>query len=364
MLIFVALILLLFIPPALSAVDSLSSPPFSKDDAVHLPPTADPPHRPRHKSSLLPRDRLSEAVHIHDVSMVQRLLHSHYEGVISSTPPVDLRRRDEIGRTPLHLCGLDAQTKSKPTVDVDCARIVSMLKEVGYEIDARCSGGWRPLDTYAALGMPETVNVLLEGGAEVDGRDGGHGRTALMLAAINGNFVVAQLMVEKGADVNIRAEGGTMEALGYAVRNEVMRMINVGKGGGGGGQEGGEDDGEIDLMELLEREVGEGGGVGDEQCGADREKNDKDTTVDLGCEPGKEYMRIAALLLEEGADVNVQDKNGRTPLMVAAMAGHKELVRMMVGTGRADLGIVDKDGFGSITYAKTQEIREIIVEIM
>ncbi|GMI05285.1 hypothetical protein TrRE_jg11774 [Triparma retinervis] len=294
--------------------------------------------------------------------MVQSILHSHYSGIISSSPPVDLSRRDHIGRTPLHLCGLDAQSKSKPLVDVDCARITSMLKEAGYDLDARCDAGWSPLDTYATLGMPETVNVLLEGGAKVDGADREHGRTALMRAAINGNFVVAELMVEKGADVRRRAEGGTMEALGYAVRNEVIRMVSEGRQGAE--EEGGEG-GDIDFMELLEREAGDDyGGVGEEQCGADRDKNDKDTVVDLGCEPGKEYMRIAELLLKEGADVNVQDKNGRTPVMIAAMAGHKELVRMMVETGKVDLGIVDKDGFGSITYARTQDIREIIVESM
>jgi len=288
--------------------------------------------------------------------MVNSLIYNYNEGIISATPPLDLARRDEIGRTPLHLCGLDAQVKSKPEIDIDCARIVSMLKEVGFDVNARCKAGWSPLDTYATLGLPETVNVLLNSGAEIDGTDPEHGRTALMRSTINGNFVVSKLLIEKGAEVNMVAEGGKVSALSYAVRNEVMRKVAT--SGEGVEEEGG---GEVfNLLEMLEQEI-EGGEVGDKQCSSNREKNDKNSVFDLGCEPGKEYLRITELLVSSGADVNLQDKNGRTPIMIAALAGHKNLVQMLLKTGKVKLSIVDNDGFGSITYAKTQEIREMIV---
>lgn len=171
----------------------------------------------------LPRDRLSEAVLIHDVKMVmvrrgayrlksqltcstlpylvfrfafsltfntllpfQSLIHAHNEEILSSQSPLDLRRRDELGRSPLHICGLDPQSKSKPAVDVDCARISNMLVEVGFPVNDRCNAGWSALDTYATLGLPETVNVLLDLGASVDAADKEFGRTALMKSAING----------------------------------------------------------------------------------------------------------------------------------------------------------------------------------
>jgi ankyrin repeat protein len=111
---------------------------------------------------------------------------------------------------------------------------------------------------------------------------------------------------------------------------------------------------------MLEQEIA-GGEGGDKQCSSNREKNDKNSVFDLGCEPGKEYLRITELLVSSGADVNLQDKNGRTPIMIAALAGHKNLVQMLLKTGKVKLSIVDNDGFGSITYAKTQEIREMIV---
>lgn len=51
---------------------------------------------------------------------------------------------------------------------------------------------------------------------------------------------------------------------------------------------------------------------------------------------------IATVLIEEDADVNICDDKGRTALMMAAMGGHEELVRLLIYRG-SDVSARDKD---------------------
>src|SRR5215468_6932718 len=64
------------------------------------------------------------------------------------------------------------------------------------------------------------------------------------------------------------------------------------------------------------------------------------------CQPDK-----ARLLLERGAEVNIQSKQGRTPLMVAAAcAGNAEIVRLMLSKG-ADAKARDRRGTSVLRVA-------------
>ncbi len=80
-------------------------------------------------------------------------------------------------------------------------RVVEALKN-GMPVDQTEENGSTALMLAAFNGHVETMQALLDAGAEIDLRDTGNGRTALMFAS-SGPFPSAvRLLLEKGADVN------------------------------------------------------------------------------------------------------------------------------------------------------------------
>ena len=55
------------------------------------------------------------------------------------------------------------------------------------------------------------------------------------------------------------------------------------------------------------------------------------------------YSEIASLLIVEGADINALDNKGRSPLQLASESGDSATVRLLVENG-AKLDVRDKDG--------------------
>jgi len=59
--------------------------------------------------------------------------------------------------------------------------------------------------------------------------------------------------------------------------------------------------------------------------------------------------KIAKLLIDNGADVNVISKDGRTPLMYSCLVEHIDMIRLLIKNG-ADVNKTDKNGQASINY--------------
>ncbi|CAG12996.1 unnamed protein product, partial [Tetraodon nigroviridis] len=60
-------------------------------------------------------------------------------------------------------------------------------------------------------------------------------------------------------------------------------------------------------------------------------------------------LEMVSLLLSKGADVNVQDKLGRTPAMMAAELGNDTILGFLI-ENEADLALQDKEGQGVLFY--------------
>ncbi len=178
--------------------------------------------------------------------------------------------------------------------DVQAVRAILGASAGNHEINLRGVTGDLPLVRAARNGNLEIVRMLVEHGAAIDiGKESGD-RTPLIEAAGQGHVEIVKFLMAKGADVNARGKGLTPLLLACA-----WGQMPAGPPG------------------------------------------DKTKTIHL--------------LLENGADVNVQDeswlKTGRTPLMYAVLQGDAALVQAFLAKGaRQDLK--NKDGETALSLAK------------
>ena len=170
------------------------------------------------------------------------------------------------------------------------------------------------------LGNPDEINVRNE-----------EGDTALMLASIFGNAhhntQIVKILLENGANVNLKRNEYGWTALLMAVRNagsysntETVRL-------------------------LLEHR-------------ADLDMRDKDdwTALHFGARyaASESSVETIRLLLEKGADINAKDNKGWTALMIAARyarsTSNLETVRLLLEKG-ADVNSADTEGYTSLVLA-------------
>jgi len=93
------------------------------------------------------------------------------------------------------------------------AETAAALIERGADVDACATNGseLKPINSAAAGGHRELVELLLDHGAEIEARQRG-GFTALHSAAAGGNGELAALLVERGANVGARGDDGKTPA--------------------------------------------------------------------------------------------------------------------------------------------------------
>lgn len=105
---------------------------------------------------------------------------------------------------------LASELESAAPFDVHTAAafgFVSRVRELLYtrrDVDAPNRGGWTPLMHAACSGQRDTLRLLLELGANVNMRGGRHGRTAAINAAMYGYHECIALLHEYGADLELR----------------------------------------------------------------------------------------------------------------------------------------------------------------
>jgi len=113
---------------------------------------------------------------------------------------------NDLGVRPLHLACLTAN-----------AAVVTMLLKNGANTEVRPVSGETPLMIAARTGNLEVVKALVEAKANVNGTDAVRGQTALMWSANEHHAEIVQSLLEHGADVNLRSRGG-FTALMFAGR--------------------------------------------------------------------------------------------------------------------------------------------------
>lgn len=124
----------------------------------------------------------------------------------------DVRAKDDSGFTPL--------------IYATKAPIAKMLIDKGADVNARGLDKMTPLIKAAGTGLSEVVKVLLEAGADVNAKDAG-GSTALIAATDNGFQDIAGVLLRKGADANAADGTGRTALIHSVVagRTDLVKLL-------------------------------------------------------------------------------------------------------------------------------------------
>jgi ankyrin repeat protein len=207
---------------------------------------------------------------------------------------------------------------------------VDLLLKAGADATLVDHAGETPLMLAARYGDAESAALLLAAGANVDARDAGYGQTALMVAVREGRIGVARLLLDAGADVNAQTRVGDVPAFRRPADNAGSKGIGIVRGGwperGMRAPVPGAKTpllyatrrGDVALTALLV------------EAGADLELADADGVTPLlnailnasiaaaPNAPGEHaHLAVARYLVERGANVKATDWYGETPLWAA-----------------------------------------------
>ncbi|KAG5447298.1 Ankyrin repeat domain-containing protein 50 [Clonorchis sinensis] len=164
------------------------------------------------------------------------------------------------------------------------------LLDAGADANQLDEDGWSALRTAAWRGHVDIVDLLLSRGAKVD-LAGSDGRSALRAAAWAGHEEIVQRLLDAGANVDIQDAEGRSPLIAAAYM------------------------GHVGVVELIA------------QAGANLNHADEDGRTALHVasfcvRPSETHQEVVSCLLEYGANPNVFDHEGLTPLLGAARIGN------------------------------------------
>jgi ankyrin repeat protein len=263
---------------------------------------------------------------------------------------------------------------------------VNRAIEIGIEIDELGAKGHTALMAAAYYGHQSIVKVLLAAGADpnlLSDDDGlGSGMTALMLAA--GSFFasnrqqILQLLIAGGADVNQRGVGGktalfaaALTGSGYldcvetliaagadldchndrghtvltsvaAAENYAILNLLMQAGASTAG---------LDSIQLIQA-AGAGNLDRVKSLLANKVNLDLDRGAAIGNAAAAGHTQIVELLIQAGANVNLTDKLGFSPIASAAYSGYGEIVNLLIAAG-ADIQAPasESQSYSALEYA-------------
>ncbi len=198
-------------------------------------------------------------------------------------------------------------------VDVDEAR---RLLEAGADVALTNNYGASPMSLAAEIGHAGIISLLLEAGADPDSPNP-EGQTALMSVARTGKVDAARVLLDHGASVDARESWGGQSALMWASarRHPEMMALLI---------EHGADANARSMHRDYQRHVTAEG----------RPKSlDSGGFTPLLYAARENCIECVDVLLANGADINLPDPDGVSPLHVAIMNANWDLARQLIEAG-------------------------------
>jgi len=212
--------------------------------------------------------------------------------------------------------------------DSQITKTSQLLLEHGVSVHVRNKNGQMPLHIASHRGLSGIVALLLKFGADIDAQDNDAMTPLHMLSQSwlldsgddSQSTKTAQLLLEHGASVHVRNKYGQMP-LHTASRHGSSKIIPL----------------------LL-------------KFGADVDAQDNDTMTPLLLVLHTRWARdsqiatISRLLLEHGASVHVRNKNGQMPIHLASQHGRSGIVQLLLKSG-ADVDARDNSNITPLHIA-------------
>jgi ankyrin repeat protein len=149
----------------------------------------------------------------------------------------------------------------------------------------------------AGAGSLAEVKMLLDLGADVNGAEPKHRQNALMWAASEGHSAVVDLLIQRGANVDAISKSGFTALVFAALKNDANSV-----------------------KRLLAASANPNYAI-------------PDKTKILTIATANRSYAASMALLDGGADPNIADSTGNTPLHMAAQTGTLDLVRKLLAKG-------------------------------
>ena len=179
--------------------------------------------------------------------------------------------------------------------------------------------------------------------------------TPLLRAAEGGYKKIIELLIAKGADVNVKSVVGSTP-LDEAIRRKHPELAELLR------QHGGKTSEELKAAGSIHGAVMVGNidwVIKHLEAGADvNAKNERDGRTLLHYAARNGDKEIAEILIAEGADVNAKNDNGQTSLHFAAIGGYMEIAKLLINNG-ADVNAKDRYGKTPLDWATKNKHPEI-----
>jgi len=178
--------------------------------------------------------------------------------------------------------------------DVNLKQVEALLKS-GANANTRDALGMRPLLYAARNGVIEVVRVLLEAGADPDVKGGGF--TPLGIAALNGHTRTVQLLLKAGADVDKKSDNGFTPLMNAAQMNHARAVAIILK------------------------------------YNPDPSLTSPERTTALSIAAAEGHTESLEAMLKHGVDPNLIDQNNNPPLFWAVFRGQRGAIRVLLEYG-------------------------------
>lgn len=246
----------------------------------------------------------------------------HYARTLRFGPPKDNDKAAPrtFGETPLLLA-----------IQMDNGQMVQRLLDSGARFNARDGLGQTPLHTAVEKSSAEAMKHLIAHGADVNAKDN-QGNTPLHLSFRSGE--IAELLVQAGAEINVTNQNG-LTPLDWAVGWKESHTAGVLLAHGA----------TLKLVsacilgnvDFVKSAIEADPAVADAPIGNDK----SESPLVIAALHGR--VEIVRLLLEHGATMNYNDDRRTTPLHAAAEGGNTEIVKLLLDHG-ADLAASSYQG--------------------